>query len=157
MEEDEFILKYWHSNTKIVTVVNPRKDDYIFQATVETGTIDFATGKMKSDTRKYLVKAGASERFPGPLANIYLDQMSRLVAQDDEKFQFMIDYQLRAQYYDDLTAAVEDLIHDYTPVKDYLNEPTAAPVTEDKPDKIEEAFPGIRKGPGRPAKTAAEA
>jgi hypothetical protein len=83
--------------------------------------VNMQTGKMATDTRHYRVPAGGSERFPGPIANMYLDQMSKMVAQDEDKIQYLIDFTLRAQYYDQLTADVEDLIHSYTPFPEYLN------------------------------------
>lgn len=126
-DEQSFAKKYWHTNTQIVTVVNPRSEDYVFQATTEVG-VDVATGRMRAETRSYRVPHGGQERFPGPIANMYLDQMSKLVAQDDEKIQYMIDYALRSQYYDDLIVAVEDLIHTYTPFPEYL----------DKGEKVDE-------------------
>lgn len=154
MDETEFNDKYWHSNTKLVTVINPRTEDYIFQATIETG-LDVTTGRMKSEARHYRVPAGGTEKFPGPIANMYLDQMSKLVAQDDEKIQFMIDYALKAQYYDDLTVSIEDLIHDYTPQKEYLNG-----AVDDKAEEPEQAFAGASapapKKLGRPPKSGGE-
>lgn len=134
MDEKDFWVKYWHGNTDMVTVVNPRTEDYVFQATVDSG-VDLATGKLRAETRHYKVAAGGKERFPGPIANMFLDQMSKLVAQDDEKIQYMIDFALRAQYYDDLTVAVEDLIHDYQPFPEYLNKP------EDKTPEVEKEIP----------------
>lgn len=155
MDETAFWDKYWHSNTKIVTVVNPRTEDYIFQAMSETG-IDTATGKMRAEQRTYRVPQGGQERFPGPIANMFLDQMSKLVAQDDDKIQYMIDFALRAQYYDDLTVGIEDLIHTYTPFPEYLEKP--AEDAEKKPEEI--PFGGATYEPkklGRPPKAPAEA
>lgn len=149
MEEKDFFDKYWHSNTKIVTVVNPRNEDYVFQAVSEVG-IDTSTGKMKVEQRSYRVKAGGNERFPGPIANIFLDQVAKLVAQDEDKIQFMIDFALRAEYYDRLTVDVEDLINTYTPHPAYLEQPKTE--VEKEP---EEAFAGVKKKPGRPPKSEA--
>ena len=136
MEEKEFNEKYWQTNTKLVTVSNPRSEDYVFQATTDSG-VDIATGRMKSETRHYKVPAGGSERFPGPIANMYLDQMSKLVAQDEDKFQFMIDFSLKAQYYDQLIVSIDDLIHDYQPQKEYLN----GTVNDPKEPVVEEETP----------------
>lgn len=131
MDETDFNKKYWHSNTEMVTVINPRTEDYVFQATIDTG-VDMDTGKLKAETRHYRVAAGGQERFPGPIANMFLDQMAKLVSQDDKKFQFMIDFSLKAQYYDDLTVAVENLIRDYQPFPEYLDRPEDKAVNEDK-------------------------
>lgn len=141
IEEQEFNDKYWHSNTKLVTVINPRTDDYVFQAVSETG-IDTSTGRMKAEQRTYKVPAGGNERFPGPIANIYLQQMTALVAQDEEKIQYLIDYALKAQYYDQLIVNVEDLINTYTPFPEYLEKPKE---TETAEQPKEEAFAGVKK------------
>lgn len=155
MEEKEFNDKYWFSNTKIVTVNNPRSEDYIFQATSDVG-IDTATGKMKTEARTYRVRKGEHERFPGPIANMYLDQMSKLIAQDDDKIQFMIDFKLKAEYYDDLIVGIEDLINTFQPHPAYLKD-------EDKDGSVgetaEEPFAEAKaaRKPGRPPKAPAEA
>lgn len=149
MEEADFIKKYWHPNSEIVTVVNPRSEDYLFQATIETG-VDTSTGRMHSEARHYKVAAGGTERFPGPIANMFLDQMSKLVAQDDDKIQFMIDFSLRAQYYDQLTVAVEDLTKGYQPFPEYLESSTEAA----KPAVVEQPFAAAPEAPAaaEPAK-----
>lgn len=146
IDEQAFAKKYWHTNTQIVTVVNPRKEDYIFQATSEVG-VNLDTGKMQSEARTYRVPHGGKERFPGPIANMYLDQMSKLVAQDDDKIQYMIDFALRSQYYDDLIVSVEDLIHTYTPFPEYLDK---GDKVEEKP--AEEPFAGLKDEAKKPVK-----
>lgn len=138
-------------------MINPRSEDYIFQATSDVG-IDNATGKMKSEARTYRVKAGEHERFPGPIANMYLDQMAKLVAQDEDKFQFMIDFALKAQYYDQLIVSIEDLINaTYTPFPEYLDKPKdEAEIPVEKPFAAVKQETAIRK-PGRPPKAPVEA
>jgi hypothetical protein len=160
VEEKDFYQKYWYTNAQLITVKNPRPPmmendvtgDYLFSCVVQTG-IDISTGKAKEESRQYLVKAGGTESFPGPIANIYLDQMSKLLAQDEGKIQHMIDFSLRAAYYDRLTTEVRDLTAAYqqqTP--DYLKPATAeAPV-----GPPEEAFAGAKeKTPEKPAPTKA--
>lgn len=134
MDEQEFVAKYWYKQTQLVTVTNPRDEDYTFQMVVETG-LNPMTGKMGQEQRTYQVPKGGSERFPGPIANLYLDQMSKLIAQDDDRFQFMIDPALRAQYYDDLTVNVEDLIAQHVPqsTPDYLRPVETAAVAQEQP------------------------
>lgn len=150
MEEQQFIEKYWQTNTKIVTVVNPRTEDFVFQAVVEVG-VDMNTGKMKAEPRHYRVIAGKTERFPGTIANMYLDQMTKILAQEEEKFQFLIDFALKAQYYDQLIVDIEDLINSYIPRTEYL---------EDKNIEVEtiqeEAFPDAKPKLGRPPKVQTE-
>lgn len=157
MEETEFNDKYWHTNTKIVTVVNPRTEDYVFQAASDVG-IDTSSGKMKTEIRHYRVPGGGNERFPGPIANMYLDQMSKLIAQDEDKIQFMIDYALKAQYYDQLIVSIEDLINSFQPSPEYLDKPKpeAKTVEETVP---EEPFAAAKQEVkrGRPPKVTTEA
>lgn len=119
MEETDFHKKYYFGLMKIVTVVNPRSEDYTFGATIQ-GSMNMETGRMQDEQRTYQVKAGTHQRLPGPIANMYLDQMSKLIAQDDNKFQFMIDFALKAQYYDDLIIDVQDIIDTYQPMPQYL-------------------------------------
>lgn len=164
MDEVAFNTKYWFSNMKIVTVVNPREEDFVFGATVETG-VDIATGKLKSEQRTYRVKAGTSERLPGPIANMYLDQMSKLIAQDEDKFQYMIDFALKAEYYDALISDSEDLIETYQPLPQYLqssprvetvDEPAfAGKDSDEQPQTVGAGTQETAKNPvGRPKKVA---
>jgi hypothetical protein len=111
----EFNKKYWFRNTAMVEVTNPRDEDFEFTATIDTGQIDFNTGKSQVLTRKYLVKAGGSEKFVGSIANLYLDQMSKLVAQDRDEFGLLVDFAVRARYYDEMIANVNDLMAAYEP------------------------------------------
>jgi hypothetical protein len=119
MEEKDFHEKYWFDNMKIITVVNPLTEEYKLNTVVVVG-IDVATGKQREESRTYRVPAGGHERFPGSIANQYLDQVSRLVAQNDGQFANFIDFRLRAQYYDDLIVKVEDILNSYQPYPDYL-------------------------------------
>lgn len=162
MDEIAFNTKYWFSNMKIVTVVNPREEDYVFGAMSETG-VDIATGKLKQEQRTYRVRAGEMERLPGPIANMYLDQMSKLIAQDEDKFQYMIDFALKAEYYDALISDSEDLIETYQPLPQYLQKPEAE--TPEEPafagkdsDEPENSGTGVKTAPaanlGRPKKVA---
>jgi hypothetical protein len=134
-EEANFWQKYRYDHLKMVTVINPLTEDYDFQCVVEAG-VDMATGKMNSEARQYRVKAGGTERFPGPIANIYLDQICRIVAQNEDKFRHLMDWALRAKYYDRLVVDVEDLVSTYQPFSNYLQESE----TEDSPqtDEVEE-------------------
>lgn len=140
MDEQAFTDKYWKKNTEIVEVLNPRTVDYVFQATVDTG-IDVSTGRMKAEARRYMVKAGGSERFPGPIANMYLDQMSRILAQEDNRFDRMIDPSERAKYYDQLIVGTDDLISSYNELPQYAG---IGEKTEDAAPK-EEAFASVKQ------------
>lgn len=161
MDEMQFVKKYYFDHLKMVTVKNPRNEDYVFGATIEAG-IDVATGKLRSEQRTYRVKAGERERLPGPMANMYLDQMAKLIAQDQDKFRFLIDFALKAQYYDDLIIDVIDLIETYQPLPQYLQKSE-----EEIKESREEPFAGkdnnaeatsqageTKRPVGRPAKVA---
>jgi hypothetical protein len=142
LDEVEFNNKYWFPNTMLITVTNPRTEDYKFQTVVQTG-MDMTTGRMKEEPRQYRVKAGESERFPGPIANIYLDQMTKLVAQDEEKIHFLIDFSLKAEYYEKLIVSKEDLIQTYEERPEYL----AGRVEDVAEAPKEEAFAGAKDKP----------
>jgi len=148
IDEQGFIAKYWHPNTEVVTVINPTSDDYIFKATVDAG-VDMKTGRPRPEMREYRVPKGGSERFPGSIANMYLDQMSRQLAQKDNRLDRMVDFSERAKYYDQLTADTEDLIAAYTPNPAYTDDNHS--VKEEKKEEV--PFSGARR-PGRPPKVA---
>lgn len=93
MTKDEFWKVYWFSPLQMVTLVNP-KYDYRFMV----------------EGRNFFIKAGATEKMPGTVANVYLSQMTRIMAQDDDKMSFLSDFALMRQYYDKLIVDVENLI-----------------------------------------------
>lgn len=142
-DEKDFIAKYAHDITKRVTVVNPTQKDFEFQHVLQAG-IDVATGKMKDEARTYRVPAGGKERFPGPVADHYLDQMSKIIAQDDGQIQHMIDWNLRGRYYDQLIVDVEDLINTYQPFESaaYLEKSEEAKAEEPAFSQAEHVFVG---------------
>src|SRR5437763_243217 len=109
MEESDFLTKYGFNNFKIVTVSNPTTKDHEIQITMEVG-VDPANGKLRTEARKYVVEAGGSERFPGVVALKYLDEMSKNLAQLEERFNLYVDYNTRSEYYDRLIVDVEDLV-----------------------------------------------
>lgn len=165
MDEMEFAKKYVFSNLKIVTVVNPRKEDYTFGATIDAG-VDLGTGRLRSEQRTYMVKTGGQERLPGPIANMYLDQMAKLIAQDEDKFKNIIDWAVKAKYYDDLVVDVIDLIDSYQPLPQYLQktekeietakeEPFAGKDDNANPQTSGDgATQAAKRSVGRPAKVA---
>ncbi len=140
-EEKAFLEKYGFTNFQTVTVLNPTKDDYEFQIMVDVG-VDRSTGKLRTDAKKYLVKAGEMERFPGYVANMYLDGMAKKLAQEDPKLGLgaVVNFHTRAKLYDDLIADVDDLLNkQYVPFEE--DTATADKVEETK----EETFAGARK------------
>lgn len=105
--KDEWRQKYWFNSLQMVTVVNPTKDAWPFMV----------------EMRHYNIEAGANERFPGIIANVYLDQMSKILAQNDDRLGFMADPNLMKIYYDKLIIDVEDLIQQASSIPAYLRMP----------------------------------
>ena len=137
MDEQEFYKEYDYNNFKIVTVSNPTTKDYAFQITMQVG-VDPASGKLLTEARHYTVKAGSSERFPGVVARYYLDQMSKLLAQAEDKFKLFADFNTRKEYYDRLIVDVEDLI-----AQPMVEFPSAAKQIEAAEPEEEKAFAGV--------------
>lgn len=104
LTKKEFNDKYWFSPMQLVTVVNPKAEDYRFMV----------------ELRHFIIKAGATESFPGTVANVYLSHMTRILAQDDERMEYLSDPNLMKQYYDQLIVDVEDLARQDTSVPAYL-------------------------------------
>lgn len=105
MTKDEFWRTYWFSPLQMVTLVNP-KYDYKFMV----------------EGRNFFIKSGAKEKLPGTVANVYLSQMSRIMAQDDDKMQYLSDFALMRQYYDKLIDDVEDMVKEISNTPAYLSD-----------------------------------
>lgn len=104
MNKQDFVNKYWFNSLQMVTVVNPLAEDFPFMV----------------EMRHFIIKAGQHERFPGVIANVYLDQMSKIIAQNDDKLGFMADPALRRVYYDKLIIDVENLAPEYNPTPAWM-------------------------------------
>ena len=104
MTKDEFWKTYWFSPYHTVTLVNP-KYDYKFMV----------------EGRNFFIKAGATEPLPGTVANVYLSQMTRIMAQDDDKMQHLSDFALMRQYYDQLIVDVVSSIKEVDNTPAYLS------------------------------------
>lgn len=105
MTKEEFWKVYWFTPLQMVTLINP-KYDYKFMV----------------EGRTYLIRAGAKEKMPGTVANVYLSQMTRIMAQDDDKMQFLSDFALMRIYYDKLIVDVESLISETSSAPAYLSQ-----------------------------------
>lgn len=105
MTKEEFWKVYWFSPLQMVTVINPKGYDYPFMV----------------EGRKYMIKAGVKEKVPGTIANVYLSQMTRIQAQDDDKMNFLSDFALMRQYYDKFIVTVENLMSETNSAPAYLN------------------------------------
>lgn len=117
MDEQQFLEQYDFNNFQVVDVKNPTDKDYNLIITMEVG-FDHAAKRMKTEKRTYIIKAGSHERLPGVVARKYLDEMSKLLSQQEKKFGMFVDYNTRAEYYERLIVpeGIEDRINDYTPV-----------------------------------------
>lgn len=117
MDEQQFLEKYDFNNFQVVDVKNPTDKDYPLIITMEVG-FDHASKRMKTEKRTYVIKAGDHERLPGVVARKYLDEMSKLLSQKEDKFKLYVDWNMRAEYYERLIVpeGIEDRISDYTPV-----------------------------------------
>jgi hypothetical protein len=149
IDENLFWAAYDFNNFKIVTVSNPTSKDYAFQITMQVG-VDPASGKLLTEARHYIVKAGGNERFPGVVARYYLDQMSKLLAQEEDRFKLFADYGTRKEYYDRLIVDVEDLAN-----QGMVELPHAKQQVIEEAPAQEEAFAGLTSEKprlGRPVK-----
>lgn len=107
----DFNQQYWFSSLQMVTVVNPKDSDFEFMV----------------EGRHFMVRAGATERLPGVIANVYLDMMTKIIAQDDKNLSYMSDPQLMRVYYDKIIVDKEDMIQEHANVPAYMrNIPTTA-------------------------------
>lgn len=86
LTKKEFWSVYWFTPLHMVTLINPLADDYKFMV----------------EMRHFVVRAGATEQMPGTVANVYLSQMTRILAQMEDKMEFLSDFMLMKQYYDRL-------------------------------------------------------
>lgn len=104
MTKDEFWKKYWYSPLQMVTLINPMPYDYKFMV----------------EMRNFVIQAGRHEKMPGTVANVYLSQVTRIMAQDDDKMQHLSDFALMKVYYDKLIIDVESLISEDHSQPEYL-------------------------------------
>lgn len=106
MTKQEFWKLYYFTPFQLVTVLNTKKNDYPFMV----------------EGRHFIIRAGAKEKLPGTVANIYLDQMTRIRAQDDDRMNFLSDFMLMKRYYDELIVDVENLINEVDLTPAYLKD-----------------------------------
>lgn len=104
MTKDDFWRKYWFSPLQMVTLINPKSEDYKFMV----------------EMRNFVIKAGTKEKMPGTVANVYLSQMTRIIAQDEDKMQHLSDFALMKQYFDRLIVDVESLVAEDHSQPEYL-------------------------------------
>lgn len=100
----QWIDKYWFSPLQMITLINPRSEDY----------------KFKVEMRHFIIRAGAQEQFPGTVANVYLSHMTRILAQEEDKMQHLSDWNLMAKYYDTLIVDVKNMMNDVDTEPEYM-------------------------------------
>lgn len=94
LTKKEFWAIYWFSPLQMVTLKNPKNVDYPFMV----------------EMRHFIIRAGATEQMPGTVANVYLSQMTRILAQDDDRMEFLSDLNLMKLYYDQLIVDVKSMM-----------------------------------------------
>ena len=104
--KEEFYNKYWFTPLQMVTLINPLAYDYKFMV----------------DMRNFLIRSGAQETMPGTVANVYLNGITRILAQDEDKLQYLSDYNLMREYYDRLIVDVKSLVQDVDNTPAYLSQ-----------------------------------
>ena len=103
---EEFFNVYWFQPTDMVTLLNPQDKDYPFMV----------------EGRHFIIKAGEQIQMPGTVANVYLSQMTRILAQDENKMEFLSDYNLMKQYYDRLMVDVKSMLQEVNNEPAYLSQ-----------------------------------
>lgn len=106
LTRDEFWKQYWFTPMHMVTLVNPKETDYHFMV----------------EMRNFVIKAGAQETMPGTVANVFLSQMTRILAQDDDKMEHLSDFALMKKYYDKLIVNVKNLVPNLDNTPSYLKD-----------------------------------
>lgn len=104
LSKEDFVRQYWFTTYQSVTVINPKNEPMPFMA----------------EGRHFIVEAGSKATFPGPIANVYLDKIARIIAQDKDELGFMADPTLKKIYYDRLIVGVESTIREASNVPAYL-------------------------------------
>lgn len=94
LTKKDFNDQYWFSPLQMITVKNPRPEDYRFMV----------------EMRSFIVKGGGTEQMPGQVANVYLSHLTKELAQDDNRLEFLSDVNLMKQYYDSLIIDVVSLM-----------------------------------------------
>jgi hypothetical protein len=127
----EWHEQYFFTPFQQITVINPRSEDYNF--TVEG--------------RHFMVGAGSSQTFTGTIANVYLDMMTRILAQEDDKMEYLSDFNLMAAYFDKLIVDKIDLERQAEVVPQYLREVRESAATEQAPWQLLPPKPPVAPEP----------
>lgn len=128
----KFVEKYWFSNLQMITIRNPLDDDVVFM----------------HEMRTYGIKAKTENRFPGSIANLYLDQMARILAQKDNDLGAIADAAKCGAYYDELIVHVEESAPEYSQEFGFATVPKNVSTIEPKqPFQSNEFIPPVNDAP----------
>jgi len=122
---EDWHKQYWFDPMTMVTVVNPLSEDWRFMV----------------ELRSYVIEAGKHKDFPGMVANVYLDQMSKILAQNEDKLGYMGDPNLRKVYYDKLIVHVNNLVEQTDNTPAYLRPTSAAETPPWQQNSIQSSTP----------------
>lgn len=121
----KFIEKYWFSNLQMVTVRNPFKGDIVFM----------------HEMRTYAVKEASEARLPGSIANLYLDLVSRTLAQQADDLGAIGDPEKCGSYYDQIIISVEDSMPEYDTATGFAVKTKESTVAPTQPFQSEDFEP----------------
>lgn len=127
--KSDFHKLYWFSPLQMIEVINPA------WAAVEGGGFISKDYQFTVEMRHYIILAGKTERFPGIIANVYLDAMARIIAQNEDRLGFIGDPNLKREYYDKLIVAVDNLAPEYDAGPAYLRNVTPASTVQPKDER----------------------
>jgi len=113
----QFNKEFWFNGLQMITVVNPLDYDFPFMV----------------EMRNFFIGAGKHERFPGVIANVYLSQMSGILAQNDDQLGLMSDPQLKKLYYQKLIVDTQEMVHEHSPLPAYLQNVSPTTIPEKAP------------------------
>lgn len=121
LSKADFVKRYWFTTLQMVTV---RSAEWHFDK--ETGIRSSQDFVFMSEGRHFMVPANGQQEFVGPIANRYLDQMAKALAQADNRLEAMADFMYVAEYYNQLVVSVKDLAPEYNPANDWQKRAQAA-------------------------------
>lgn len=113
LTKEDWVKFYWFSPLQMIEVLNPSwsregdsfvSKDYPFMV----------------EMRHFSIPAKGRYSLPGTIANVYLDGMSKILAQNDDQLGFMADPNLKRLYYDKLIVGVENMINEVDNTPAYL-------------------------------------
>jgi len=118
MTKKQFYDKYWFTPFDMVKIRNIKSEDFRFMV----------------EMRHFIIRANSELNVPGTVANVYLNQMTKILAQDEEKMHLLSDYNFRAEFYDRLIVETSNNMPVMDSTPEYLKRvPQEAKVSEVKP------------------------